>query len=119
MNVKQLLEPLIEQLESLALLVQDSPYVSREGRIAISKEITALSHRLKEGELSYTEGEKGLLLLNKKAASDEIATLTSKIRHLNPTSPRLENLRTLSTQLSSEEISPDQARKKIQELMRA
>jgi hypothetical protein len=119
MNVQQLLLPLIGQLGNLAQMVNESPYISREGRIAITKEISALSNQLKEEQLSYAEGEKTLILLNKKAAADEIATLATKIRQLNPTSPRLEILRSLGNQLNSEEISPEQARAKIQELMRA
>jgi len=119
MNVQQLLLPLIEQLDALAHTVNESPYISREGRLAISKEIDALSHRLREGELSYVQGESSLENLNKKAATDEVMSLASKIRQLNPTSPRLEILRNITEQLYSKEISPVQARKKLQELMQA
>lgn len=119
MNIQHLLQPLIGQLESLAQMINESPYISREGRLAIAKEISEISHRLKEEEISFTEGEKNLISLNKKAAADEIATLASKIRQLNPTSPRIEFLRSLGNQLSSEEVSPEQARAKIQELMHA
>ena len=119
MNVQQLLLPLIEQLEVLSHAVNESPYISREGRLSISKELEALSHQLKEGDISFVQGEKALTHLNKKAAADEVTTLSSKIRQLNPSSPRLENLRTLGAQLQTDELSPEQARKRLQDLMRA
>jgi hypothetical protein len=119
MNVKPLLLPLIEQLETLSHRINESPYISREGRLAISKDLNFLSLQLKEGEISYVQGETALLTLEKTAAADEISTLATKIRQLNPSSPRLENLRVLGTQLQSKEISPEQARKKIQDLMSA
>jgi hypothetical protein len=119
MTPQQLLVPLIQQLELLAQVINESPYISREGRLELAKEITALKHQLKEGEIEFPSGEQSVSKLNKKAAADEISTLSSKIRHLNPSSPRLENLRSLGTELQQDEISPEQARRRLQELMHA
>lgn len=119
MNPQQLLLTLIQQLELLTHSVNESPYISREERLFISKELDTLSHQLNEGEISFTQGEQTICQLNKRAAADEIVTLSSKIRQLNPASPRLENLRTLGQELQADAISPLEARQRIQTLMRA
>lgn len=119
MNPQQLLIPLIQQLELLTQTMNESPYISREERLGISKEISTLSHQLHEGEISLSQGEQTLTHLNKRAAADEITNLSSKIRQLNPSSPRLENLRVLERELHAGEISPEQARKRLQDLMNA
>lgn len=119
MNPQQMLMPLIQQLDILTQVVTESPYISREGRLWISKEIDKLFLKLKEGEVSFVQGEKTLTDLNKQAAADEISTLLLKIRELNPSSPRVENLRSIKNALNADEISPEQARQRLQELMHA
>jgi len=113
----QLLMPFIQQLELLTQVVNESPYISREQRLWIAKEINALSYQLHEGEIAFPQVEKKLSHLNKRAAVDEILSLSAKIQHLNPSSPRLENLRSLGRELQADEISPEQARKRLQSLM--
>ena len=117
MNPQELLTPLMRQLEDLTQVVHESPYITRDTRLGIEREITALTGQLQEGEILYPEGEKSLIHLNKRVAIDEISNLSSKIRQLNPTSPRLEILHSLENELHSDKISAEQARKKIQELM--
>lgn len=119
MNAQKLLDPLFRQLDLLTQVLNESPYISREVRLGISKEITDLSTQLQEGEVSLPQGEETLNHLDKRAAVDEIVTLAAKIRQLNPSSPRLEYLGSLETELHADEISPEQARKRLQELMRA
>jgi len=119
MNPQDLQAPLVQQLELLSQVINESPYLSRDGRKGLEQEISDFSEKLKEGVITFPQGEKTLTELNKKAAADEIVSLMTKIGHLNPSSPRLEFLRDLSRSLSSEEISPEQARRGIQDLMQA
>ncbi len=111
--------PMMQQIDLLIEVVNHSPYISRETRLGISREINTLSTQIEEGEISLPQGEEKILFLDKRAAVDEIVTLTVKIRHLNPSSPRLESLRSLEMELDSDTISPDQARRRLQELMKA
>lgn len=117
MTPQQVISPLIQQLDLLIQVLHESPYISREQRIGIEKEIKALSELLQEGEMTFPQGEKAVTALNKRAAVDEITSLLNKIYHLNPSSPRLETLRALEKKLKSEEISPEQARRSMQDLM--
>jgi hypothetical protein len=117
MNYQSEETSLIQQLENLLAELNESTYVSREGRLKFSEEIEILTKRLNEGEISQEEGENSLMQLSKKVAQDEITFLSSRIKQLNPSSPRLEALRTLENDLHTETISATQARKKLQELM--
>lgn len=114
----KLIKPLVEQLDFLKQVVNESPYISREERIAIEQALKDLASKLKDGEVLYPQVEKQLNFLNKQAATHEITNLTKKIRHLNPKSPRLEYLLSLEKQLRGDEISPEQARRSLQELMK-
>lgn len=117
MNPQDVLLNLEQQLEILNQIIHQSPYLSRETRIGLEKEITEFFDRLKEGAINIPQGERIISDLDKKAAVDEIGSLLAKIGYLNPSSPRLEPLRNLSLRLREGEISPEQARKGIQELM--
>lgn len=108
---------LIQQIELFTQLLQESPYISREERLAVSKEVDNLSVEILEGKVTLLQGQMQLTQLNKKVAADEIATLISKIRHLNPSSPRLSNLHVLGKELLTDQISPEQARKRLHDFM--
>lgn len=118
MNPQDVQAPLAQQLELLTQVVNESPYLSHDGRKGLEQELSEFSERLKEGMITFPQGEKTLTELNKKAAADEISSLMTKIGHLNPSSPRLALLRDLLSRLTGGEISPEQARRSIQDLMR-
>lgn len=117
MNPHELLTLLVQQLELLTQVVNESPYLSRDGRKGLERELSDFSEKLKEGMITFPQGEKSLSEINKKAAADEIVSLMTKIGHLNPSSPRLEFLRELARRLNEGEISPEQARREIMGLM--
>jgi|ERR1700733_6689347 len=117
MDQNKILISLIQKVESFIEILNGSPYISHKEHLRIVKEIKDLSEQLHNGEISFLQGESTLSNLNKKAVADEISSLTTKISYLNPSSPRLENLRDLGTALHSNTITPEQARKRIQELM--
>ncbi|MCC5832579.1 MAG: hypothetical protein JJU12_06010 [Chlamydiales bacterium] len=118
MNPQDVQAPLIQQLALLTQVVHESPYLSHDGRKELEQELTEFSEKLKEGIITFPQGEKTLKELNKKAATDEIVSLITKIGHLNPSSPRLAFLRELSRRLTDGEISPEEVRRSIQDLMR-
>lgn len=117
MNPQDLQTPLLQQLELLAQVINESPYLSRDGRKGLEEEISDFSEKLKEGSIARPQGEQTLTELNKRAAADELISLMTKIANLNPSSPRLDYLRDLSRRLNDEEISPEEVRQGIQDLM--
>ncbi len=106
-----------QQVAQLSAVLDESHYLSREGLNWISREIHVLTDQFYEGTLSFPDVEKTLAQLNKKAASDEISTLLTKLKHVNPTSPRLDKLKRIAERLLIDEISPEQARQDLQNLM--
>ncbi len=119
MNPQDLSVPLVQQLELLTQVVNESPYLSHDRRKRLEQEILNLSEKLKEGSITFPQGERTLTDLNKKAMIDEITSFMIKIGHLNPSSPHMEFLRDLSHKLRDGEISPEQVRRGIQDLMQA
>jgi hypothetical protein len=119
MNPQDLQAPLIQQLEMLTQVVKESPYLSREGRKNLEQELLDFSEKLNEGIITFPQGEKTLTEIDRRAAADELTSLMSKIGLLNPSSPRLAFLRELASRLSDGEISAEQTRQSIQDLMRS
>ena len=112
------MQTLDEELSLLRQIVDFSPYLSTESRLFLEKQIVQLSDSISVGEVNTTVGQKLIVELDERAASDEVHFLMAKISHLNPSSPRLELLEDVACQLDKKEISPDETRKEIQRIMR-
>jgi hypothetical protein len=119
MDQYKLLAPLLGQLEALDEALKLSPYAPREERLVIENEITELTKALKEGDLSHKQGEEKYQLLAKRALLSEVSSVMSKLRQLNPTSPRVENLRALKQDIEAGAASFEQGKQKLQEIMGA
>lgn len=114
----QIFTSLLQELELLQRIVTESPYLTKRGRVQLGESIRGISSRLAEGTVVFGACEKEIGNLNKEAADQEIESVLIKLSHLNPSSPRLQTLRHLKDKLKEGELSPDQARKALNDLMK-
>lgn len=117
MNPQELLSSFVQQLDALREVLETSPYLPRDERVVVEEEITALSSQFKDGALTASDVENRLKEIENKVALDEIRNLMTKIGGLNPSSPRIANLRTLGERLTSGALTAEQARHALYDLM--
>ncbi|MCP5469829.1 MAG: hypothetical protein H7A36_04915 [Chlamydiales bacterium] len=107
---------LIEQLELLREVIDSSPYLSRGSRKELEKEIAQLRQELAE-QRNLLECKKKISDVELRVASNEVDSVLNQIHHLNPSSPRLSEIRLVATRLFGGEISAEQSREEIHKIL--
>lgn len=106
-----------EQLVLLREVIENSPYLSRDSRAELEKEIAEITVQLEADRANSTVWERKILAVNAKIANDEMDAVMTKIHHLNPSSPRLSEIRAVAHRLGGGEISPEQSRLELEQIM--
>ena len=106
-----------EQLDLLREVIDTSPYLARESREQLEKEIAEITFQMQKEDSNLSSWEKRIFEVNVRVASDEVTAVMHKINHLNPSSPRLAEIRHVASRLGGGEISPEQGRVELHRIM--